>query len=140
MYKNILGMNIRQKLCSLFEYFTLFYFILWCSLIIKRLNRFNSFAIFLIVYLLQAFNFETTALPRYRQEPPQTPRYIILHYNSLKLGWDSLILILTFYTAIVVPYNAVFPVKERYITDGWFISDSIVVSILMHFKTGFYNN
>jgi len=50
-------------------------------------------------------NISTDLLPQYRQETPKTPPQIILHYCSFKTLWDWIILILTFYTAIVVPYN-----------------------------------
>lgn len=35
-------------------------------------------------------------------------RFILLHYGIFKIGWDWLILLCTFYVAIVVPYNAAF--------------------------------
>uniref|UniRef100_A0A915KI25 Cyclic nucleotide-binding domain-containing protein n=1 Tax=Romanomermis culicivorax TaxID=13658 RepID=A0A915KI25_ROMCU len=57
-------------------------------------------------------------LPQYRQEAPKTPPHIILHYSSFKTIWDWLILALTFYTAVVVPYNVAF--KHRSV-DGVFI-------------------
>jgi len=36
------------------------------------------------------------------------PRLILLHYGIFKIGWDWLILLCTFYIAIIVPYNAAF--------------------------------
>ena len=50
-------------------------------------------------------------IPRYRQEVPKTPPNIILHYSSFKSVWDWVILVLTFYTAVMVPYNAAFQGK-----------------------------
>lgn len=47
-------------------------------------------------------------LPQYRQEAPKTPPHILLHYCAFKAIWDWIILILTFYTAIMVPYNVAF--------------------------------
>jgi len=35
-------------------------------------------------------------------------RFILLHYGIFKIGWDWLILLCTFYVAIIVPYNAAF--------------------------------
>ena len=44
-------------------------------------------------------------MPQYRQEAPKTPPHILLHYCFFKATWDWVILVLTFYTAIMVPYN-----------------------------------
>ena len=38
-------------------------------------------------------------------------RLILLHYGIFKIGWDWLILLCTFYVAIMVPYNAAFSGK-----------------------------
>ena len=51
-------------------------------------------------------NFNAEVLPQYRQEAPKTPHYIILHYSAFKTIWDWMILVLTFYTSVMVPYNA----------------------------------
>ena len=60
-------------------------------------------------------------VPGYKNEPPQSPPHILLHYSLFKVGyysnglmfsyflcqncWDWLILLLTFYTVIMVPYT-----------------------------------
>jgi len=54
---------------------------------------------------------DEASVPHYRQEVPKTPRHIILHYSGFKAYWDWLILVLTFYTAVMVPYNAAFQVR-----------------------------
>lgn len=51
------------------------------------------------------------SVPRYCQEVPRTPANILLHHSSFKSIWDWIILILTFYTAVMVPYNAAFQGK-----------------------------
>ena len=51
---------------------------------------------------------DEASVPHYRQEVPKTPPHIILHYSGFKAYWDWLILVLTFYTAVMVPYNAAF--------------------------------
>jgi len=51
-------------------------------------------------------NFNAEVLPQYRQEAPKTPHHIILHYSAFKTIWDWMILVLTFYTSVMVPYNA----------------------------------
>lgn len=50
-------------------------------------------------------------MPQYRQEAPKTPPHILLHYCAFKAIWDWIILCLTFYTAIMVPYNVAFKNK-----------------------------
>jgi len=66
-------------------------------------------------------------LPKYHHEAPKTPKKIILHYSTFKTIWDWFILILTFYTAVMVPYNVAFQVKDR--RTAWLLSDSVVVSV-----------
>jgi len=51
-------------------------------------------------------NFNAEVLPQYRQEAPKTPHHIILHYSAFKTIWDWMILVLTFYTSVMVPYSA----------------------------------
>ena len=78
-------------------------------------------------------NLNPDLLPKYHHEAPKTPHHIILHYSSFKILWDWIILFLTFYTAIIVPYNVAFQVKPRHRTvnvSGWLISDTVVVSKL----------
>ncbi|TSK53639.1 Potassium voltage-gated channel subfamily H member 1 [Bagarius yarrelli] len=79
-------------------------------------------------------------LPQYKQETPKTPPHIILHYCTFKTTWDWVILILTFYTAIMVPYNVSFKTKQNNVT--WLVVDSIVdviflVDIVLNFHTTF---
>ena len=45
------------------------------------------------------------SLPEYKHDPPKTPPHILLHYSPFKVVWDWLILGLTFYTVIMVPYT-----------------------------------
>ncbi|GAU95370.1 hypothetical protein RvY_06999 [Ramazzottius varieornatus] len=81
------------------------------------------------------------ALPQYRQEAPKTPPHIILHYTSFKTTWDWMILFLTFYTSIMVPYNVAFEFKT---SDSipTLATDSIVdivffIDIILNFHTTF---
>ncbi|XP_068110375.1 potassium voltage-gated channel subfamily H member 5 isoform X2 [Hyperolius riggenbachi] len=79
-------------------------------------------------------------LPQYKQEAPKTPPHIILHYCAFKTTWDWVILILTFYTAIMVPYNVSFKTKQNNI--AWLVLDSVVdviflVDIVLNFHTTF---
>ena len=45
------------------------------------------------------------SLPEYRHDPPKTPPHILLHYSTFKVVWDWVILGLTFYSVIMVPFN-----------------------------------
>ena len=48
------------------------------------------------------------SLPEYKVQEIKRSRFILLHYGIFKIGWDWLILLCTFYIAIIVPYNAAF--------------------------------
>ena len=80
-------------------------------------------------------------LPQYRQEAPKTPPHILLHYCAFKALWDWVILCLTFYTAIMVPYNVAF--KNKTSEDvSLLVVDSIVdviffIDIVLNFHTTF---
>ena len=47
-------------------------------------------------------------IPEYKVQEVKRSRLILLHYGIFKIGWDWLILLCTFYIAIIVPYNAAF--------------------------------
>ncbi|XP_014677839.1 PREDICTED: potassium voltage-gated channel subfamily H member 1-like [Priapulus caudatus] len=86
-------------------------------------------------------NLNPEMLPAYRQETPKTPPHIILHYSTFKAIWDWVILILTFYTAIMVPYNVAFSTKSMD-TVGLLVIDTIVdviffIDIVLNFHTTF---
>uniref|UniRef100_H3CHK6 Potassium voltage-gated channel, subfamily H (eag-related), member 1b n=1 Tax=Tetraodon nigroviridis TaxID=99883 RepID=H3CHK6_TETNG len=90
--------------------------------------------------LAEVLQLGSDILPQYKQEPPKTPPHIILHYCLFKTTWDWVILILTFYTAIMVPYNVSFKIKQNNVT--WLVVDSIVdviflVDIVLNFHTTF---
>ncbi|RWS11125.1 potassium voltage-gated channel protein eag-like protein, partial [Dinothrombium tinctorium] len=80
-------------------------------------------------------------LPQYRQEAPKTPPHILLHYCAFKAIWDWVILCLTFYTAIMVPFNVAF--KNKTSEDvTLLVLDSIVdviffIDIVLNFHTTF---
>ncbi|KAK7504351.1 hypothetical protein BaRGS_00004655 [Batillaria attramentaria] len=86
-------------------------------------------------------NLSADVLPQYRLEAPKTPPHIILHYCLFKTIWDWIILTLTFYTAVMVPYNAAFKIKTM---DQLplLVIDSMVdvvffVDIVLNFHTTF---
>ncbi|VDP72509.1 unnamed protein product [Echinostoma caproni] len=80
------------------------------------------------------------AIPEYKVQDVQASRFILLHYSLFKIVWDWMILICTFYIAIMVPYNAAFSLD----TDGkdLLICDIIVellfiIDIILNFVTTF---
>uniref|UniRef100_A0A3Q3IWM5 Potassium voltage-gated channel, subfamily H (eag-related), member 5b n=1 Tax=Monopterus albus TaxID=43700 RepID=A0A3Q3IWM5_MONAL len=90
--------------------------------------------------LAEVLQLNSDILPQYKQEAPKTPPHIILHYCTFKTTWDWVILILTFYTAIMVPYNVSFKTKQNNI--AWLVLDSVVdviflVDIVLNFHTTF---
>lgn len=107
------------------------------------------FFLFLIVSLCfmtggkwqQMMSLNADVLPQYRQEAPKTPPHILLHYCAFKAIWDWVILCLTFYTAIMVPYNVAF--KNKTSEDvSLLVVDSIVdviffIDIVLNFHTTF---
>ena len=52
-------------------------------------------------------------MPEYKVQEAKKSRYIIVHYGIFKIGWDWLILLCTFYIAIMVPFNATFEREKR---------------------------
>lgn len=92
------------------------------------------------VFSGQVLQLGSDILPQYKQEAPKTPPHIILHYCVFKTTWDWIILILTFYTAILVPYNVSFKTRQNNV--AWLVVDSIVdviflVDIVLNFHTTF---
>uniref|UniRef100_A0A668S6U8 PAC domain-containing protein n=1 Tax=Oreochromis aureus TaxID=47969 RepID=A0A668S6U8_OREAU len=90
--------------------------------------------------LAEALQLGSDILPQYKQEAPKTPPHIILHYCTFKTTWDWIILILTFYTAIMVPYNVSFRTKQNNL--AWLVVDSVVdviflIDIVLNFHTTF---
>ncbi|CAF0853279.1 unnamed protein product [Rotaria sordida] len=84
-------------------------------------------------------NLNAEVLPSYRQEAPSTPPHIILHYCTFKTVWDWVILLLTFYTSLLVPYHAAF--RSKSLDDvPLLVVDSIVdviffIDIILNFHT-----
>ncbi|XP_068610143.1 potassium voltage-gated channel subfamily H member 5-like [Brachionichthys hirsutus] len=90
--------------------------------------------------LAEALQLGSDILPQYKQEAPKTPPHIILHYCAFKTTWDWVILILTFYTAIMVPYNVSFKTRQNNL--AWLVVDSVVdviflIDIVLNFHTTF---
>ena len=94
-----------------------------------------------VLFCFQILNLNSDALPQYRLESPKTPPNIILHYSPYKACWDWLILALTFYTSIMVPFNSSF--RNKTMDDmALLVVDSIVdivffIDIIFNFQTTF---
>lgn len=61
----------------------------------------------------QFFKLTTETLPEYKTQALKKSRFILSHYGMFKGCWDWLILVATFYVAIVVPFNAAFVKSDR---------------------------
>ena len=82
------------------------------------------------------------SLPEYRHNPPKTPPHILLHYSAFKICWDWIILSLTFYTVIMVPYNLAINRSFNNQNVKLLVIDSIVdviffIDIIFNFHTSF---
>ncbi|XP_048479358.1 potassium voltage-gated channel subfamily H member 8 isoform X4 [Plutella xylostella] len=79
-------------------------------------------------------------LPEYKTSAIKRSRLIIPHYGVFKTFWDWLILIATFYVAVVVPYNASF-VDEGHprisVTSDVVVEALFIVDIVLNFRTTF---
>ncbi|PIK34696.1 putative potassium voltage-gated channel subfamily H member 1 isoform X2 [Apostichopus japonicus] len=95
-----------------------------------------------ISQIAHMMSMDAEMLPQYKRETPKTPPHIILHYSTFKAIWDWVILLLTFYTAVAVPFNVAFTERESddYIT--MVVIDGIVdivffVDVILNFHTTF---
>ena len=52
-------------------------------------------------------------MPEYKVQEIKKSKLVIVHYGLFKIGWDWLILLCTFYVAIMVPFNAAFSKEGR---------------------------
>ena len=87
------------------------------------LQIFRSILI-ITIYLFQNLLQPHTAqpLPEYKTSRIEKNRFILTHYGMFKSCWDLVILLATFYVAVIVPYNAAFPAanpknKPTIVTD-----------------------
>lgn len=83
--------------------------------------------------LLQPSN---APLPEYKTSAIKKSRLILSHYGVFKTCWDWLMLIATFYVAIVVPYNASFVNAERPSMVGDIVVETLfIIDIILNFRT-----
>ena len=83
-----------------------------------------------LIFLIQ-FSSMSSKMPEYKVQEVKKSKFILVHYGIFKIGWDWLILLCTFYTAIMVPYNAAFTLQEKNQRDS--IYSDVVVEILFIF-------
>ncbi|KAM3187811.1 hypothetical protein ACTXT7_001588, partial [Hymenolepis weldensis] len=84
------------------------------------------------------------SIPEYKVQDLKSSCCILLHYSILKIVWDWLIVLCTFYFAIMVPYNAAFhrDGTERYLRTLDMIIEVLFIiggfiDILLNFRTTF---
>ncbi|OXA43454.1 Potassium voltage-gated channel subfamily H member 8 [Folsomia candida] len=80
-------------------------------------------------------------LPEYKTAAIEQSRFVLSHYGSFKTCWDWLILVATFYVAVLVPYNAAFGGRNESSVPS--VPDVVVEGkgdILFHFRTTIVNN
>ncbi|XP_075169112.1 eag-like K[+] channel [Haematobia irritans] len=76
--------------------------------------------------------------PEYKTQSIKKSRLILPHYGVFKGIWDWIILVSTFYVAILVPYNAAFAKTDRQTMVSDVIVEALfIVDILLNFRTTF---
>lgn len=88
----------------------------------------------------RSFSFNTERLPQYKRESDKKSKFLFLHYSNTKGFWDWLILILTTYIAIMIPYNVAFRRDDRkrdLIIFDVVIELFFIMDIVVHFRTSF---
>ncbi|GIY80037.1 potassium voltage-gated channel subfamily H member 8 [Caerostris darwini] len=84
-------------------------------------------------------------MPEYKAAAIEKSRFILSHYGLFKTCWDWLILIGTFYVAIVVPYSATFrdtgetPLFNKTIITDVIMESIFIIDIILNFRTTYVN-
>ncbi|KRT86713.1 cNMP binding protein, partial [Oryctes borbonicus] len=84
----------------------------------------------------------TAPLPEYKTSALKKSRYILSHYGMFKSCWDWLILIATFYVAVVVPYNASFvddDGERPSVVVDVIVEALFFIDIILNFRTTYVN-
>ncbi|VEN41997.1 unnamed protein product, partial [Callosobruchus maculatus] len=74
-------------------------------------------------------------LPEYKTASVKKSRFIISHYGMFKGAWDWLILMATFYVAVVVPYNASFETERPSVILDVLVEALFFIDIILNFRT-----
>ncbi|XP_052838200.1 potassium voltage-gated channel subfamily H member 8 isoform X3 [Drosophila gunungcola] len=76
--------------------------------------------------------------PEYKTQSIKKSRLILPHYGVFKGIWDWVILVATFYVALMVPYNAAFAKADRQpMVSDVIVEALFIVDILLNFRTTF---
>ena len=76
----------------------------------------------------------------YSWEGMKMERFIILHYSTAKTVFDWIILILTLYTAVMVPFVVCFQFQHTALTIFNTIIDCVfIMDVIMNFRTTYMN-
>ncbi|KAH8277967.1 hypothetical protein KR018_011255 [Drosophila ironensis] len=76
--------------------------------------------------------------PEYKTQSIKKSRLILPHYGVFKGVWDWVILVATFYVALMVPYNAAFAKADRQpMVSDVIVEALFIVDILLNFRTTF---
>lgn len=81
---------------------------------------------------------QETPFPEYKTQSLKKSRFILYHYGVFKGFWDWIILVATFYVAIIVPFNAAFAKLDRQtliydmIVEALFFIREYIFLLLLH--------
>ncbi|XP_037903090.1 potassium voltage-gated channel subfamily H member 8 isoform X3 [Hermetia illucens] len=76
--------------------------------------------------------------PEYKAQSLKKSRFILSHYGVFKGCWDWIILVATFYVAVLVPFNAAFAKADRQTMVSDVIVEALfIVDIILNFRTTF---
>ena len=106
----------------------------------KTFHKVRQIFSIVILFLFKSFSFNSERLPQYKRESDKKSKLLFLHYSATKGVWDWLILILTTYIAIMVPYNVAFRRNDRkrdLIIFDMVIELFFIMDIVVHFRTSF---
>ncbi|XP_022241105.1 potassium voltage-gated channel subfamily H member 8-like [Limulus polyphemus] len=85
----------------------------------------------------------SNSLPEYKTAAIKKSKFIVSHYGAFKTCWDWLVLVATFYVAIVVPYSAAFrdnnesPSRNKTIICDVIVEAFFIIDIAINFRTTF---
>lgn len=84
----------------------------------------------------QLMSLNDELLPDYKLDVPHTPPRVILHYTTFKTTWDWIILFLTLYTTISVPFLVCFAFEHRAVSIiDLFVDWLFLADIALNFHT-----
>lgn len=110
----------------------------------NRINKYQSkFISIIFIYHQNLLHSTDAPLPEYKTQALKKSRFILSHYGMFKGCWDWLILVATFYVAVLVPYNAAFVRTNRLtmpsdvMVEALFIVGNVRHFNIIHFRFSF---